>query len=238
MEIIPAIDIIDGRCVRLKRGNFSDKTVYNDDPVEVAMMFRDNGFKRLHLIDLDGAKAGKVVNNVILEGIFNKTGLVIDFGGGIKSDTDIELVFQCGAAMITAGSIAVKDPARVARWIKKYGQDKIILGADVNNGKIVVDAWQTVTVHDLFTFIESFINKGVRKIMCTDVSRDGMMQGPAFELYRQLRGQFRDAIFTASGGISSLADLEELSEIGINGAIIGKAIYEQTITLQELQKFI
>jgi phosphoribosylformimino-5-aminoimidazole carboxamide ribotide isomerase len=238
MEIIPAIDIIEGRCVRLKRGNFSDKTVYNDDPVEVAMMFCDNGFNRLHLVDLDGAKAGKVVNNMILERIFNKTRLVIDFGGGIKSDTDIELVFRCGAAMITAGSIAVKDPARVARWINKYGQDKIILGADVNNGKIVVDAWQTVTVYDLYTFIEGFINKGVQKVMCTDVCRDGMMQGPDIELYRQLRVQFSNIFLIASGGISSLADLEELSKIGIDGAIIGKAIYEQTIGLKELQKFI
>ncbi len=238
MEIIPAIDIIDGKCVRLKKGNFSDKTVYHDDPVKVAMTFRDNGFKRLHLVDLDGTKAAKVVNNLILKKIFDATGLVIDFGGGIRSDTDAELAFQSGAAMIITGSIAVKDPARVARWINIHGQYKIILGADVNNGKIVVDAWQTVTVHDLFTFIESFINKGVQKVMCTDVSRDGMMQGPAFALYRQLRVRFMDVVLIAGGGISTLAELEELREIGIDGAIIGKAIYEQTITLKELQKFL
>jgi phosphoribosylformimino-5-aminoimidazole carboxamide ribotide isomerase len=238
MEIIPAIDIIDGECVRLKKGNFLDKTVYHDDPVKVAMTFRDNGFKRLHLVDLDGTKAARVVNNLILKKIFDATGLVIDFGGGIRSDADAELAFRSGAAMIITGSIAVKDPARVASWINKHGQDKIILGADVNNGKIVVDAWQTVTVHDLFTFIESFINKGVQKVMCTDISRDGMMQGPAFELYRQLRVRFMDVFFIAGGGISTLAELEELREIGIDGAIIGKAIYEQTITLKELQKFL
>ena len=238
MEIIPAIDIIDGKCVRLKKGNFSDKTVYHDDPVKVAMTFRDNGFKRLHLVDLDGTKAARVVNNLILKKIFDATGLVIDFGGGIRSDADAELAFRSGAAMIITGSIAVKDPARVASWINKHGQYKIILGADVNNGKIVVDAWQTVTVHDLFTFIESFINKGVQKVMCTDVSRDGMMQGPAFELYRQLRVRFMDVFLIAGGGISTLAELEELREIGIDGAIIGKAIYEQTITLKELQKFL
>jgi phosphoribosylformimino-5-aminoimidazole carboxamide ribotide isomerase len=238
MEIIPAIDIIDGECVRLKKGNFLDKTVYHDDPVKVAMTFRDNGFKRLHLVDLDGTKAARVVNNLILKKIFDATGLVIDFGGGIRSDADAELAFRSGAAMIITGSIAVKDPARVASWINKHGQDKIILGADVNNGKIVVDAWQTVTVHDLFTFIESFINKGVQKVMCTDVSRDGMLQGPAFALYRQLRVRFMDVFFIAGGGISTLAELEELREIGIDGAIIGKAIYEQTITLKELQKFL
>jgi phosphoribosylformimino-5-aminoimidazole carboxamide ribotide isomerase len=238
MEIIPAIDIIDGKCVRLKKGNFSDKTVYHDDPVKVAMTFRDNGFKRLHLVDLDGTKAARVVNNLILKKIFDATGLVIDFGGGIRSDADAELAFRSGAAMIITGSIAVKDPARVASWINKHGQYKIILGADVNNGKIVVDAWQTVTVHDLFTFIESFINKGVYKVMCTDVSRDGMMQGPAIELYRQLKVRFRDVFLIAGGGISTLAELEELREIGIDGAIIGKAIYEQTITLKELQKFL
>jgi phosphoribosylformimino-5-aminoimidazole carboxamide ribotide isomerase len=238
MEIIPAIDIIDGKCVRLKKGNFSDKTVYHDDPVKVAMTFSDNGFKRLHLVDLDGTKAARVVNNLILKKIFDATGLVIDFGGGIRSDADAELAFKSGAAMIITGSIAVKDPARVASWINKHGQNKIILGADVNNGKIVVDAWQTVTVHDLFTFIESFINKGVQKVMCTDVSRDGMMQGPAFALYRQLRVRFKDVFLIAGGGISTLAELEELREIGIDGAIIGKAIYEQTITLKELQKFL
>jgi phosphoribosylformimino-5-aminoimidazole carboxamide ribotide isomerase len=238
MEIIPAIDIIDGRCVRLKKGNFSEKTIYNDDPVEVAMMFRDQGFERLHLVDLDGAKAGNVVNYSILEEIFIKTGLVIDFGGGIKTDTDVEIAFQSGAAMITAGSIAVKDPASVIRWIKKYSPEKIILGADVSNGKIAVNAWQTETVHEIFGFINGFRNTGIQKVICTDISRDGMMQGPAYELYKRLRKQFEDIYFIASGGISALADLDDLSEIGIDGVIIGRAIYEQTITFKDLQKFI
>lgn len=238
MEIIPAIDIIDGRCVRLKKGNFSEKTIYNDDPVEVAIMFRDKGFKRLHLVDLDGARAGNVVNWSILEKIFNKTGLVIDFGGGIRTDSDVEIVFQSGAAMITAGSIAVKDPASVIRWIEKYGPEKIILGADVSKGKISVNAWKTETVHEIFGFIDGYRNMGIQKVICTDISTDGMMQGPAFELYGKLRLQFKDICLIASGGISSMADLDELVKIGVDGAIIGRAIYEQTITFKDLQKLI
>lgn len=238
MEIIPAIDIIDGRCVRLKKGNFSEKTIYHDDPVEAAMIFRKNGFKRLHLVDLDGARKGKVFNYRILERIFNKTGLVIDFGGGIKTDIDVEIAFQSGAAMITAGSIAVQDPASVIRWIKKYGADRIILGADVDKGKIAVNAWQTETGHDIFKFIDGFRDMGIQKVICTEISRDGMMQGPADDLYRQLRLKFRDIFLIASGGISSLSDLRGLIETGIDGAIIGRALYERTITFKELQKFI
>jgi phosphoribosylformimino-5-aminoimidazole carboxamide ribotide isomerase len=238
MEIIPAIDIIDGRCTRLKRGNFSEKTIYYDDPVEVARMFRDQGFERLHLVDLDGARAGNVVNYGLLEKIFDKTGLVIDFGGGIRTDTDVEMAFQSGAAMITAGSIAVKDPASVIRWINRYGAEKIILGADVNRGKISVDAWQTETAHEIFGFIDSYRNMGIRKVICTDIRMDGMMQGPAHELYRQLRLQFKDTFLIASGGIASLPDIDKLNEIGIDGAVIGKAFYEGTITFKDLQKFI
>jgi phosphoribosylformimino-5-aminoimidazole carboxamide ribotide isomerase len=238
MEIIPAIDINDGRCVRLKKGNFSEKTVYHDDPVEVAMIFRDQGFKRLHVVDLDGAKAGKVMNYNILEKICNKTGLAIDFGGGIKTDIDVEIAFQLGAAMITAGSIAVKDPDSIVRWIKKYGADKIILGADTDEGKITVNAWQTETVHDIFGFIEGYLYMGVKKVICTEISRDGMMQGPAVDLYRQLRQQFKDIYLMASGGISAMSDLEELTEIGIDGAIIGSALYERKISFKELQKFL
>ncbi len=238
MEIIPAIDIYDGKCVRLKLGNFSDKTVYHDDPVSVAMTFRDYGLKRLHLVDLDGAKEGRIVNNLILEKIFEKTGLVIDFGGGIRSDEDVELAFQSGAAMITAGSMAVKDPEKVFKWIEKYGQEKIILGADVRNGNIVVDAWKTQSDQDLFTFIEKFRDKGIRKIICTDTSRDGIMQGPAIDLYSKLKFRFRDVYIIASGGITSPGDIEELEIIGINGAIIGKAIYERYIELKDLEKYL
>ena len=238
MEIIPAIDIIDGKCVRLKKGKFSDKTVYHDDPVSVAMTFRDNGFKRLHLVDLDGAKRGRVANNLILEKIFEKTGMIIDFGGGIRSDADVELVFKSGAAMITAGSIAVQDPGKVFTWLEKYGQEKIILGADVQNGKIMVNAWENHSDQDLFTFIDKFMDKGIRKIICTDTTRDGIMQGPALDLYSHLKFRFRDAFIIASGGITSPGDIEELEIIGINGAIIGKAIYERYIEFKDLEKYL
>lgn len=238
MEIIPAIDIIDGKCVRLKRGNFSDKTIYHDDPVSVAMTFRDNGIKRLHLVDLDGAREGRIINNLILKKIFEKTGLVIDFGGGIRSDADVELAFQSGAAMITAGSIAVNDPERVFAWIEKYGPDKIILGADVKNGKIVIEAWKSKSDQDISAFIEKFMDKGIRKIICTDTIRDGIMQGPALDLYSLLKFRFREAYIIASGGITSPGDIEALEIIGIDGAIIGRAIYERYIEFKDLQKFL
>jgi len=238
MEIIPAIDIIDGKCVRLKKGNFSDKTVYHDDPVSVAMTFRDNGFKRLHLVDLDGAKAGRIVNSLILKTIFNKTGLIIDFGGGIRSDADVELAFRSGAAMIIAGSIAIKDPEKVFRWIEHWGPDKIILGADVKQGKIVVEAWTMESDQGLFSYIEKFMDKGIRKIICTDVSRDGILQGPSLDLYSQLKFRFRNAYIMASGGISSPGDIEALEIIGINGVIIGKAIYERYIEFKDLEKYL
>jgi len=238
MEIIPAIDIIDGRCVRLKKGNFSEKTVYHNDPVEMAMLLHDQGLNRLHLIDLDGARAGKVINYGILEKISSRTGMIIDFGGGIKTDIDVEIAFQSGAAMITAGSIAVKDPASIIRWIKKFGREKIILGADVNKGHIAIDAWLTDSGQEIFGFIDGYINAGIQKVICTDISRDGMMNGPAIDLYRQIRNQFKDIYLIASGGISALSDLDKLDRIGINGVIIGRALYEQTITFENLQKFI
>jgi len=238
MEIIPAIDIINGKCVRLKKGNFSDRTVYHDDPVRVAMTFRDNGFKRLHLVDLDGARAGKIVNYPILKKIFRKTGLVIDFGGGIRSNADAELAFQAGAAMITAGSVAVRDPEKVFRWIGEYGPDKVMLGADVKNGEIVIDAWTTQSGQGLYEFIDKFTEKGIRQIICTETSRDGMMQGPDFSLYSQLKFRFRGTKFIASGGIASLTDIDELDIIGIDGAIIGKAIYEKYIEFQDLEKYL
>ena len=238
MEIIPAIDIIDGRCVRLKKGNFSEKTVYHNDPVEMAMLLHDQGLNRLHLIDLDGARAGKVINYGILEKISSRTGMIIDFGGGIKTDIDVEIAFQSGAAMITAGSIAVKDPVSIIRWIKKFGREKIILGADVNKGHIAIDAWLTDSGQEIFGFIDGYINAGIQKVICTDISRDGMMNGPAIDLYRQIRNQFKDIYLIASGGISALSDLDKLDRIGINGVIIGRALYEQTITFENLQKFI
>jgi phosphoribosylformimino-5-aminoimidazole carboxamide ribotide isomerase len=238
MEIIPAIDIMDGRCVRLKKGNFSEKTVYHNDPVEMAILLHNQGLKRLHLVDLDGARAGKAVNYKILEKIFSRTGMIIDFGGGIKNDMDVEIAFQSGAAMITAGSIAVQDRSSIIRWIKKFGREKIILGADVNKGQIAIDAWLTDSGQEVFGFIDGYINAGIQKVICTDISRDGMMNGPAIDLYRKIRNQFKDIYLIASGGITALSDLDELDRIGMNGAIIGRALYEQTITFENLQKFI
>jgi phosphoribosylformimino-5-aminoimidazole carboxamide ribotide isomerase len=238
MEIIPAIDIMNGKCVRLKRGNFSEKTIYHDDPVEMASIFHDQGLNRLHLVDLDGAKAGRIMHHDILEKIFLKTGSIIDFGGGIKSDKDVEILFHSGAAMITAGSIAVKDPDIVSRWIKRYGHEKIILGADADNGHIAVNAWLVDSGIDIIKFIENYRNRGMRKVICTDISRDGMMKGPGIELYRRIRIQFKDLYLIAGGGISVPDDLEELQRTGVDGVIIGKALYEQTITFKDLQKFI
>jgi phosphoribosylformimino-5-aminoimidazole carboxamide ribotide isomerase len=238
MEIIPAIDIIDGKCVRLKEGNFSDKTVYPDDPVSVAVTFRNNGLTRLHLVDLDGAREGRIVNSQILKIIVEKTGLIIDFGGGIRSDSDIELAFQSGAAMITVGSTAVKEPTKVFAWIEKYGPDKIILGADVRNGNVVFNAWKMQSDQNLFTYIEKFMDKGIRKIICTDTSKDGLMQGPALKLYSQLKFRFSEAYIIASGGISSPGDIKELEIIGIDGVIIGKAIYERYIKFEDLEKYL
>lgn len=238
MEIIPAIDIIEGKCVRLRKGDFSAKTIYHDDPVEMAVIFHDHGLGRLHLVDLDGAKVGKVIHYRILEKIFSKTGMIIDFGGGLKTNMDLEIAFQSGAAMITAGSIAVKDPGSVVRWLEKYGPDKIILGADVNNGRIAVNAWQTETKQEIFSFIDAYQKCGIRKVICTEISRDGMMQGPAVDLYGQIRDRWKDLFLVASGGVSVPSDLDELVKTGLNGAIIGKALYEQTITFKDLQKFI
>jgi phosphoribosylformimino-5-aminoimidazole carboxamide ribotide isomerase len=238
MEIIPAIDILDGRCVRLKKGNFSEKTIYHNDPVEMAILLHDQGLNRLHLVDLDGAKAGKVINHGLLEKIFFKTGMIIDFGGGIKTDMDVEIALQAGAEMITAGSIAVKDRTSIIRWINKFGREKIILGADVNKGYIAIDAWLTDSHREVIGFIDDYIKAGIQKIICTDISRDGMMNGPAMDLYRQIRNQFKDIHLIASGGVSALSDLDELEHLGVNGVIIGKALYEGTIMIKDLQKYI
>jgi phosphoribosylformimino-5-aminoimidazole carboxamide ribotide isomerase len=238
ITVIPAIDIIDGRCVRLKRGNFTAQTVYYDDPLDIAMIFHYHGLKRLHLVDLDGARAGRIVNYRILEKIFEKTGMVIDFGGGIKQDNDIEIAFRSGAAMITAGTIAVKEPLTVERWIERYGPEKIILGADFYKGKIAVNAWQDSTSHDIIQFIGQYRSRGIRNVICTDISRDGMMQGPSFDVYRQLKIKFRDIGLVASGGITTPSDLDELDRIGLNGAIIGRALYEQTIKFEDLNKYL
>ena len=238
IEIIPAIDIIDGKCVRLSQGDYDQKKVYHEEPLEIAKMFENAGVRRLHLVDLDGAKAQHIVNYKVLQKIATKTSLTIDFGGGLKSDDDLRIAFECGASMITGGSIAVKNPEVFAAWIEKFGSEKIILGADVKNEKIAVSGWLETTNIDLFPFIRSFTRKGIDKVICTDISKDGMLQGVAIELYRKILGEFPDLYLIASGGVSSVADIEALEESGVPAVILGKAIYESRIKMCELGKFL
>jgi phosphoribosylformimino-5-aminoimidazole carboxamide ribotide isomerase len=238
MDIIPAIDIIDGKCVRLSKGDFSTRKVYNEDPLEVARQFQDAGLARLHLVDLDGAKQGKIVNYAVLEKIASRTMLVIDAGGGIKSDEDVRIVFECGASMITAGSIAIKNPETARQWIKQYGAGKVFLGADVKDNFIAVSGWQEKSETKLDEFLDSWLSEGYQTVICTDISRDGMLQGPATELYKSMLLRFPEMNLIASGGVSKIADLEELSGAGIHATIIGKAIYENRIRLAELTKFL
>jgi phosphoribosylformimino-5-aminoimidazole carboxamide ribotide isomerase len=236
MTIIPAIDIIDGKCVRLTQGDYSQKTVYNEHPLEVAKQFEDAGFTRLHLVDLDGAKAGAVKNWKVLEAIAGKTKLVIDFGGGIKTEKDVNIVFECGSALATVGSIAVKDETIFTSWLDKFGADKFLLGADVKDEKIAVAGWLETTDIWIYDFIEKYIEKGVQQIFCTDVSKDGKLEGPSIDLYKNIVTKFPLLHFIASGGVSSINDVDELQEIGCKGVIIGKAIYEGKVKLNELLK--
>ncbi|MBA3706485.1 MAG: 1-(5-phosphoribosyl)-5-[(5-phosphoribosylamino)methylideneamino]imidazole-4-carboxamide isomerase [Bacteroidetes bacterium] len=237
-NIIPAIDIIDGKCVRLTQGDYAQKKVYNDNPLEVALMFEDIGIKRLHLVDLDGAKKGTVINLKVLETIASKTKLVIDFGGGIKTDKDIQNVYDAGANIATIGSIAVKDKELFFSWLHKYGTSKILLGADVKNEKIAVGGWLETTDVSVFDFIKENMEQGVKDIFCTDISKDGLLQGPSIDLYKSIIQQFPKINLIASGGVAEVKDLEELKKIGCSGAIVGKAIYEERITIDELKKFI
>lgn len=238
MEIIPAIDIIDGKCVRLTHGDYSQKKVYNEHPLEVAKEFEDAGIKRLHLVDLDGAKAGEVKNWKVLETIAAKTSSVVDFGGGIKSEKDVQIVFDSGAALATIGSIAVKDEKTFSDWLIKFGADKFLLGADVKKEKITVSGWTEETEIWVYDFIEKYIAKGMKQIFCTDVSKDGALEGPSTELYKTIIAKFSELHFIASGGVSSIDDVFQLQEIGCKGVIIGKAIYEGRIQLNELKSFI
>lgn len=238
IEIIPAIDLIDGKCVRLSQGDYAQKIVYNENPLEVAKMFADAGIRRLHLVDLDGAKAHHIVNHKVLEAICSGTDLIVDFGGGLKSDDDLRIAFECGASMITGGSIAVKNPEVFESWINKYGGNKIILGADVKDEKIAVGGWLETTELDLLPFINNYISKGIDKIICTDISKDGMLQGVALELYKKMLAAQPNIYLIASGGVSSIQDIEQLLEAGIPAVITGKAIYEGRITLKELSRFI
>lgn len=238
MEIIPAIDIIEGKCVRLTHGDYAQKKIYNEHPLEVAKEFEDAGLKRLHLVDLDGAKAGAVKNWKVLETIAGKTSMVIDFGGGIKSDKDVNIVFDSGAALATVGSVAVKEKDRFVQWLTKFDADKFFLGADVKKEKLTVSGWTEQTEIWVYDFIEDYIQKGVNQIFCTDVSKDGALEGPSTELYKSIVQKFPDLHFVASGGVSSLDDVYTLQEIGCEGVIIGKAIYEGRVQLQDLKTFV
>jgi len=238
IEIIPAIDLIDGKCVRLSQGDYSQKTVYNENPLEVAKMFEAAGIRRLHLVDLDGAKAKHIVNHKVLEQIATKTNLVIDFGGGLKSDKDLEIAFNAGAAMVTGGSIAVKEREIFLHWLEQFGNEKIILGADAKDRMIAVSGWLEATNLPVIDFISGYFEEGIRKVISTDISRDGMLSGPAFELYAEIQDSLPDVEIIASGGISSMEDILRLNEMGVPGVIVGKAIYENKITLKEIERFI
>ncbi|MCG8883817.1 1-(5-phosphoribosyl)-5-[(5-phosphoribosylamino)methylideneamino]imidazole-4-carboxamide isomerase [Tenacibaculum finnmarkense] len=235
MRIIPAIDVIEGKCVRLTKGDYATKKIYNENPVEVAKEFEDNGIEYLHLVDLDGAKSQHIVNYKILEQIASKTNLKIDFGGGLKSNDDLRIAFNSGATQITGGSIAVKNPEIFTGWLTKYGSDKIILGADCINRKIATHGWLETSEVDVVDFIKEYEKIGVKNTICTDVAKDGMLQGASVDLYKEILSK-SDVNLIASGGVASIDDLIELKEIGCEGAILGKAIYEGFISLKELQK--
>ncbi len=237
-DIIPAIDIIDGKCVRLSQGDYSKKTIYNEDPLEVAKQFEAIGISRLHLVDLDGAKNGEVVNFKVLDKIANQTDLKIDFGGGIKTNESIQSIFDAGADMATIGSIAVKDPELFYTWIKKYGSRKILLGADVKEEKIAISGWLESTELNIFDFLIQNLENGLTQAFCTDVSKDGMLQGPSIDLYKKITLQFLELKFIASGGVTTMKDVYQLEQIGCAGVIIGKALYEGKITTNELKNFI
>jgi phosphoribosylformimino-5-aminoimidazole carboxamide ribotide isomerase len=238
LKIIPAIDLIDGKCVRLTQGDYAHKKVYNENPLEVAKEFEASGIKYLHLVDLDGAKSSGVVNWKVLNQISTQTNLKIDFGGGIKSDKDLEIAFENGASQLNIGSIAVKNKELFLNWVQKYGSEKIILSADVKNEEIAVNGWQENSGINLFGFLEEYLAKGIQHVVCTDVSKDGTLQGTAIELYTKILNQFSDIKLIASGGISKIEDVDELAKTSISGVIIGKAIYENKISLKELHKYL
>ena len=244
MRIIPAIDIIEGKCVRLTKGDYSTKKIYNENPLEVARQFEAAGIQYLHFVDLDGAKAQHIVNYKVLEKIASKTSLKIDFGGGLKSNEDLKIAFESGANQITGGSIAVKNSDLFASWIETYGSDKIILGADCNNEKIAVSGWQEDSDLEVIPFIKKYLSKGIKYVICTDISKDGMLEGPSFDLYKRILSkchseQSEESLkLIASGGISTFEELPKLQELGCEGVIIGKAIYENRISLKQLENFI
>ena len=238
IEIIPAIDMIEGKCVRLTQGDYATRKVYNEDPLEVAKAFEDAGIRRLHVVDLDGAKAGHIVNYRVLEKLAGHTSLVIDFGGGLKQTKDVEIAFDCGAQMVTGGSIAVKDPETFTAWIARFGSERIILGADAKDRRIAISGWEEATDAELLPFIQKYREQGIEKVICTDISRDGMLEGPAVDLYQEILEAVPEIYLIASGGVSSIADIEKLAEANIPAVIFGKALYEGRITLKELERFV
>lgn len=237
IEIIPAIDLIDGKCVRLSQGDYEAKKVYNEDPLEVAKMFEDAGLKRLHLVDLDGAKAKHIVNYNVLEKIASQTSLVIDFGGGVQSDKDLDIAFNSGASMVTGGSVAVRNKDLFLSWVARYGSEKIILGADCKDHKIAVSGWQEATSIDILPFLNEYRKDGLTKVVCTDISKDGMLQGPSIDLYKDILTAYPDLYLIASGGVSCFHDIVDLEKAGLPAVILGKAIYENKVTLKELSSY-
>ncbi|MEL6538092.1 MAG: 1-(5-phosphoribosyl)-5-[(5-phosphoribosylamino)methylideneamino]imidazole-4-carboxamide isomerase [Bacteroidota bacterium] len=238
MEIIPAIDLIDGKCVRLTQGDYAQKKEYSDDPVSVAQQFEAAGIRRLHVVDLDGAKAKQLVNLPVVQAICENTTLQVDFGGGIRREEDVETIINAGVHQVTAGSIAAREPERVMTWISRFGSERIILGADVKNMQIAVHGWQEQSNWELFEFLEMYLDRGVEYAICTDVNKDGMMSGPATQLYRQVISHFPQLKLIASGGVAELEDLHRLQDVGVYGAIVGKAFYEGAISMEALSGFV
>jgi phosphoribosylformimino-5-aminoimidazole carboxamide ribotide isomerase len=238
MEIIPAIDILNGKCVRLTKGDYSQSKTYSENPLEVALRFEGEGIKRLHLVDLDGAKAQHIVNHKVLEQVASKTGLAVDFGGGLKSDEDVRTAFEAGAQQITGGSVAIRDRALFLKWLSQYGPERIILGADAKHGHIAIQGWLQTTAVTIFDFLEDYTREGVQFAICTDVEKDGALSGPSTELYAGIRERWPSLQLIASGGVTTVDDLIALEELGVYGAIIGKALYEGTISLAQLRPFL
>ena len=236
IELIPAIDIINGQCVRLTKGDYEQKKIYNNNPAEVAREFERLGFKRLHVVDLDGAKSKHIVNDAVLKAITSSTNLIVDFGGGIKTEADIEKAFAAGAAMVTVGSIAVTQPELFMQWLERYGAERMILGADVRNGKISINGWKEDSAEDLLPFLKQYVDKGVHNVLCTEISKDGTLSGPATDLYKQIMSEYPNLHLIASGGISSNEDIEELNCNNIPAVVFGKAFYEGRIDINKLLK--
>lgn len=237
IELIPAIDIIEGKCVRLTQGDYATKKIYDKDPLEMAKRFEDNGLHRLHVVDLDGAKEGRIINYRVLERLATHTSMAIDFGGGLKQDEDLRIAFESGAQMVTGGSIAVKNPEVFTAWITHFGCERIILGADAKNKKIAINGWEETTDQELIPFIQGYHKKGITKVICTDIEQDGMLKGPSIDIYKEIEESIPSIYLIASGGVSSIEDIERLAEVGIPAVIIGKALYEGRIQLRDLLRF-